>query len=576
MAHLRPHCRALSALLALACASCKGTHPSGDVATGSGGAAGGAGAGAMGVTGNGATGGGVPGGGASGEAGSAGGPADISPAGAGAAGAAGKGGSSAAIPDAGTTGPRDGAGGTSGISPIQVLVWNLAEEFSAPSRIGAIPYFKDRETTDNIKFDTTYALVPPPPGLSAGDGGASPSNLPGDTSVFTEENLDRYDVVLFLNATGLTIDGSKRAVHRQALQDFIEKKGRGFVGTQWTADSYRGGSWPWFIDFIGTDYNMNTSSDIAGAATYDKTQPHSIVVAAATPNPWNRTDMWFTFNRDPLASAIPGVKVILTCHDQQIARERPCAWVHEIPKQPGSPSGGRMFYTGVGYRTSAFQEPALMDFIIAGIKWAAHRIGDEGGMGGGGTIGNGAGGSSGAGGDRGTSNATGGAGRGGSDGATACQSVTQLDRSCTKATDCSILEHQTSCCGDLAYLGLNNTAYAQWQPLEAKCELSYPACTCRSGPGRADDGSALSGRSVTCVQGVCTTYATVCGNPCASGTKCFSCEDTSGTSASSFFAACTTMCADSTDCHDPTLPVCQSDSFNVADMYCTGPSVTCK
>jgi type 1 glutamine amidotransferase len=38
------------------------------------------------------------------------------------------------------------------------------------------------------------------------------------------------------------------------------------------------------------------------------------------------------------------------------------------------PGGGRMFYTAFGHDVSAFQEQPVMDMIIAGIEWAAHRL----------------------------------------------------------------------------------------------------------------------------------------------------------------------------------------------------------
>ncbi len=47
---------------------------------------------------------------------------------------------------------------------------------------------------------------------------------------------------------------------------------------------------------------------------------------------------------------------------------RPSAWVHDLP------GGGRLFYTAFGHSVSAFQEKPVMDLIMAGIKWAAHRL----------------------------------------------------------------------------------------------------------------------------------------------------------------------------------------------------------
>ena len=70
-----------------------------------------------------------------------------------------------------------------------------------------------------------------------------------------------------------------------------------------------------------------------------------------------------------------------------------------------------------------------------------------------------------------------------------------------------------------------------------------------------EDGSTLrfdQQAGVTCLQGKCTTFVPDCGKPCASGTTCFTCI-----SHNANFAACTTMCTDSSQCSDPSLPLCQ-------------------
>jgi type 1 glutamine amidotransferase len=45
-----------------------------------------------------------------------------------------------------------------------------------------------------------------------------------------------------------------------------------------------------------------------------------------------------------------------------------------MPADPSAPRAGRMFYTALGHDVSAFQEKAVMDLVVAGIKWAAHRL----------------------------------------------------------------------------------------------------------------------------------------------------------------------------------------------------------
>ena len=269
----------------------------------------------------------------------------------------------------GTGGMTAGSGGAAGSGPINVLIWNNALAYGHASRVGAIQYLKARETTDNIKFDTTYAHT-----MAVQDG---PSDATFDASVFTDAGLDKYDVVMFLDTTGTTIDDSQKATRRQALQDFIEKKGRGFVGTHSATDTYQGNTWPWYVDFIGANFDSARGHSIAGTpgtAQYYQQKTHPILTAAATPNPWNRSEEWYTLTRDPLSSKIPGMTILLTCHDTQMTQERATAWVHEMPVATGGTRGGRLFYTAFGHATSAFQEKPVMDMLIAAIKWAAYRL----------------------------------------------------------------------------------------------------------------------------------------------------------------------------------------------------------
>jgi hypothetical protein len=152
--------------------------------------------------------------------------------------------------------------------------------------------------------------------------------------------------------------------------------------------------------------------------------------------------------------------------------------------------------------------------------------------------------------------------------------VLALDRSCTTAADCFAGAHTSNCCGQVQFIGFRNAVKPQFQTLEAACDATYPACGCAAGQPTADDGSKLrfnQQADVTCLQGKCTTFVPDCGQPCATGTTCFSCANHQ-----LMFAACTTMCADSNACADPTLALCQmGSSGNTSGKFCTGANVTC-
>ncbi len=183
----------------------------------------------------------------------------------------------------------------------------------------------------------------------------------------------------------------------------------------------------------------------------------------------------------------------------------------------------------------------------------------------------GAGGAAGTGGGSGSGGSTGG-GAGGTP--SACQAVLALDRSCSTPADCFTGAHVIDCCGNGRVMGFRNAVASQFQTLEAACAASYPACGCPAGPPAADDGSQLrfsQQAGVTCLQGKCTTFVPECGQPCGAGTTCFSCANGAAT-----FAACATMCADSTACTDPTLPLCQmGSSGNTSGKFCTAANVGC-
>lgn len=279
------------------------------------------------------------------------------------------GGLGGAVGSGGTTGAGGMVGGTGGaaLAPIKVLIWNNALTYGHQSRITAIPLLRAREATDNITFDVKYAHT-----TSLPEGQVDATS---DPSVFTDAGLDPYDVVFFLNTTGNTMDQDGQATtHRQALMNFMNK-GRGYVGTHSATDTYQGTNWPWYVDFMGANFASHSNANTQGTARFAQNlTSHPIFTAAMTPNPWSRAEEWYTFTRDPLASAIPGIQILLNCTDVSITTQRAITWVHEMPLQTGAPRAGRMFYTAFGHFVSAFQEKAVMDMVIAGIKWAAYRL----------------------------------------------------------------------------------------------------------------------------------------------------------------------------------------------------------
>jgi type 1 glutamine amidotransferase len=250
--------------------------------------------------------------------------------------------------------------------PINVLVFNHTQGYGHQSRMTSIPLLQAAAMQNNINLDLKYAHTATlPEAQNDTDPYMGVTPPPPDLSAFTPGGLDKYDVVFFLNTTGHPFIGTDEAIHEKALQDYMEVRHGGFVGTHSATDTYDE-SWQWYQDFIGSIYNGHSNAGTSGSARWKDGVTHPILSQGMVPNPWNRSEEWYLFRRD--VTGLPNFTVLLLSKDSQNAAERPITWIHNVP------GGGRVFYSAYGHAVSAFQEPDVMKMIMAGIKWAGHRI----------------------------------------------------------------------------------------------------------------------------------------------------------------------------------------------------------
>ena len=160
-------------------------------------------------------------------------------------------------------------------------------------------------------------------------------------------------------------------------------------------------------------------------------------------------------------------------------------------------------------------------------------------------------------------------GQGGSKGgATACQEVSSLSRSCVADSDCLAARHQFNCCGSTVWLGINKAESSKFSALESACDATYPACGCASREPTTDDGSSLPYQNtagVGCQGGACKTYSSLCGHACDTGRKCVTCgQGDAGVS------TCSLVCTSDVDCTEPAYSRCSSSVCMGANQACTG------
>ena len=85
----------------------------------------------------------------------------------------------------------------------------------------------------------------------------------------------------------------------------------------------------------------------------------------------------------------------------------------------------------------------------------------------------------------------------------------EFDRTCMLDRDCTVVFHQTDCCGTLVAWGLSGAAGKPFNEAEAECVAQYPACDCAPMPTAADDGKSTEDPTqimVTCMGNMCSSF----------------------------------------------------------------------
>ncbi len=180
-----------------------------------------------------------------------------------------------------------------------------------------------------------------------------------DASVFHEEALQQYNVVMFLNTTGDVLNDAQQIEFNRFIQ-----AGGGFVGVHAAADTEY--EWPWYGELVGAwfkSHPMDPNVREGVLQVVDADHPS----AQGVPATWNKEDEWYDYR-----SIHEDVKVVLNVDETSYKRPdenpepepRPMAWYREY-------DGGRTFYTGLGHTAASFEDPIFLDHLWGGIQYAA-------------------------------------------------------------------------------------------------------------------------------------------------------------------------------------------------------------
>lgn len=179
-----------------------------------------------------------------------------------------------------------------------------------------------------------------------------------DAAEFTEENLARFDVVVFLMTTGDVLDEKQQS----ALQSFVGA-GKGFVGIHSASDTEY--DWTFYGELVGAYFRSHPEIQSATYLVEDRDHP----ATRHLPEKWARVDEQYSFDRNPRES---GVRVLLALDETSYSPgadamgDHPVAWTHEK-------AGGRAFYTALGHTRESYSDPLFLEHLAGAIAWTGGK-----------------------------------------------------------------------------------------------------------------------------------------------------------------------------------------------------------
>ncbi|MFV9551368.1 ThuA domain-containing protein [Algibacter sp. PT7-4] len=178
-----------------------------------------------------------------------------------------------------------------------------------------------------------------------------------DSNDFYKENLNQYNVLVFLNTSGDIFDKKQK----EALQDYMAN-GNGFIGIHAASDTEK--EWPWFTEMIGATFKSHPKVQNA-TLIIDKSNSHPAINHLNEKEVFK--DEWYNF-LNPVAKH---VNVLASLDESSYQGKKmntnnhPITWYHYY-------DGGRVFYTGLGHTKEVYSDSRFKKMIYGAILWASN------------------------------------------------------------------------------------------------------------------------------------------------------------------------------------------------------------
>ncbi|MGL1886145.1 MAG: ThuA domain-containing protein [Reichenbachiella sp.] len=177
-----------------------------------------------------------------------------------------------------------------------------------------------------------------------------------DASLIRDENLAKYQVVIFLSTT-------MDVLNKQQQNDFERfiQAGGGFVGIHAATDTEY--DWPWYNQLVGAYFSSHPNNpNVRTAELYVEDANH--ISMDSIPNRFEVTDEFYNFK----SIQADKINVLLKIDEDTYEGgtnegNHPMSWYQAF-------DGGRSFYTALGHTNEMFVNPLFVIHLEGGIKYA--------------------------------------------------------------------------------------------------------------------------------------------------------------------------------------------------------------
>ncbi|HCA86449.1 MAG TPA: sugar-binding protein [Streptomyces sp.] len=181
-----------------------------------------------------------------------------------------------------------------------------------------------------------------------------------DATAFTDENLSRFQAIVFNNTNSTPEKGDLlNADQRASLQKFI-RAGGGWVGLHAASASER--DWGWYEGLVGAIFDKHPAVQTGRVKVLDHAHPST----KGLPELWERTEEWYNWRANPTGKVhtLAQIKVRDGISGLDEGVDHPYSWCQKY-------DGGRSWFTAGGHDKASFSEPAFLQHLLGGITWAA-------------------------------------------------------------------------------------------------------------------------------------------------------------------------------------------------------------